>query len=215
MRLAQKAQDFRRTLWLERAREIQALAQTGLHYSKDRYDQERYQRLLQIAAEITADHTNLDSDRLTQVFQQQIGYATPRVDVRGAVFERGKLLLVQERIDGGWTMPGGWADVGDTPSGAIEREVWEESGFRVKTRKVVGIYDANRIPPLEVFHAFKIVFLCDILSGAPRISNETSEVAFFSEAEIPDALSCQRTSPRHIHDAFLSYSQPGSLAQYD
>ncbi len=213
--MVQEEQDLRRTLWLEWAREIQALAQTGLHYSQDHFNQERYQRLQQIAAEIVAEHTNLDYDRLTEVFQQQIGYATPRIDVRGAVFEKGKLLLVQERIDGGWTMPGGWADVVDTPSGAIEREVWEESGFRVKTRRVVGIYDANRIPPLEVFHAFKIVFLCDILSGAPRISSETSEVAFFSEAEIPDALSGHRTSPRHIRDAFRSYSQPRSPVKYD
>ncbi len=213
--MVQEEQDFRRTLWLERAREIQALAQTGLHYSQDHFNQERYQRLQQIAAEIVAEHTNLDSDRLMEVFQQQIGYATPRIDVRGAVFEQGKLLLVQERTDGGWTMPGGWADVGDTPSGAIEREVWEELGFRVKTRQVVGIYDANRIPPIEVFHAFKIVFLCDILSGEPCISNETSEVAFFSEAEIPDALSGHRTSPRHIRDAFRAYSQPSSPAIYD
>ena len=127
--MAHDRQDLRTTLWLDWARKIQSLAQTGLHFSQDNYSQERYQHLQQIAAEIISEHTNLDLDRLTEVFQQQIGYATPRVDVRGAVFNQGKLLLVLERIDGGWTMPGGWADVGDTPSGAIEREVWEEFGF--------------------------------------------------------------------------------------
>jgi ADP-ribose pyrophosphatase YjhB (NUDIX family) len=213
--LVQAEQKLRKFRWLEWAREIQALTQTGLHYSQDHYNQERYHRLQQIAAEIIAEHTSLDLDDLTEVFQQQIGYATPRVDVRGAVFQEGKLLLVRERLDGGWTMPGGWADVGDTPSAGVEREVWEEAGFRVKTRQIVGIYDANRIFPLEVFHAYKIVFLCDILSGGARISNETSEVAFFSESEIPEMLSGERTSPRHIRDAFQACAQSGFPAVFD
>ncbi len=98
--------------------------------------------------------------------------------------------MVRERSDGGWTLPGGWADVGDLPSEAAERETWEEAGFRVKARKVVGIYDANRSPsaPLEIFHAFKIIFLCDLLDGEPRPSFETSEVSFFAEAEIPSRI---------------------------
>ena len=97
-----------------------------------------------------------------------------------------------------------WADVGDIPSAAVEREVLEEAGFEVKARKVIGIYDANRTGPLEVFHAFKIVFLCDIISGEPRPSDETSEVAFFAQHEIPQALSGERTRPRHIQDAFTA-----------
>jgi len=124
--------------------------------------------------------------------------------VRGAVFQENKLLLVRERMDGGWTMPGGWADVGDVPSQAAEREVWEEAGFRVKASKVIGVYDANRIEPLALFHAFKIVFLCDLLSGEPRPSVETSEVAFFAAHEIPTLLSGERTQPRQIVDAFAA-----------
>jgi len=118
--------------WLEWAREIQALSQTGYHYSENEYQRERYERLSAIAAEIIAEHTQLPQDELTTTFRAQTGYATPRVDVRGAVFRDGKLLLVRERMDGGWTMPGGWADVGDVPSEAAEREVREEAGFRVK-----------------------------------------------------------------------------------
>jgi len=190
--------------WLEWAREIQALAQTGYHYSENEYQRQRYQRLAEIAAEIVSEHTGLEASRLVETFQAQIGYATPRVDVRGAVFSGGKLLLVRERMDGGWTLPGGWADVGDVPSQAAEREVLEEAGFRVKARKVIGVYDANRVGPLELFHAFKIMFLCDLIDGEARPSHETSEVAFFGLDEIPEILSGERTQPRQIVDAFAT-----------
>jgi ADP-ribose pyrophosphatase YjhB (NUDIX family) len=191
--------------WLEWAREIQALSQTGLHYAENDYQRQRNQRLSEIAAEIISQHSDLEYIPLVDVFHAQIGYATPRVDVRGAVFQEGKLLMVRERQDGGWTMPGGWADVGDVPSQAAEREVWEEAGFRVKARKVIGVYDANRVDPLELFHAFKLVFLCDLLGGAARPSDETSEVAFFSLEEMPEPLSGERTRARHIQDAFTMF----------
>jgi ADP-ribose pyrophosphatase YjhB (NUDIX family) len=197
--------------WLEWAREIQALAQTGYHYSENDYQRQRYERLMEIAAEIVSEHSSLEYAPVLDIFRTQIGYATPRVDVRGAVFQDGKLLLVKERADGGWTMPGGWADVGDVPSQAAEREVWEEAGFHVRARKLVGVYDANRNGPLELFHAFKLVFLCDLIDGEARPSDETSEVAFFSSQEIPQKLSGARTSQRHIQDAFDSLADP-SLA---
>jgi ADP-ribose pyrophosphatase YjhB (NUDIX family) len=179
------------------------------------YHRQRYHRLSEIAAEIIAEHTDLDSPSLMEVFSAQTGYATPRVDVRGAVFQDGKLLLVRERVDGGWTLPGGWADVGDAPSEAAEREVWEEAGLRVKAQKVIGVYDANRIDPLELFHAFKIVFLCELVSGEPRPSQETSEVAFFERDELPQALSGERTTPRHIRDAFAAKDKPDFPTVFD
>lgn len=201
--------------WLEWAREIQALAQTGYHYAENNYQRERYHRLMEIAAEIISAHTDLEYAHLTDVFQAQTGYATPRVDVRGAVFMDGKLLLVRERADNGWTMPGGWADVGDVPSQAAEREVWEEAGFHVKARQVIGVYDANRVGPLELFHAFKIVFLCDLIDGEARPSIETSQVAFFGPDEIPDALSGERTKPRQIQDAFAVMSDSHRPTVFD
>ena len=133
--------------WLDWAREIQALSQTGLHYSENDYQRERYRRMSEIAAEIFAEHSQLAFEPLRDAFQAQIGYATPRVDVRGAVFDlNGRLLLVRERADGGWTMPGGWADVGDVPSEGAEREVWEEAGFRV-FRLGVGRYPQDNLQP--------------------------------------------------------------------
>jgi ADP-ribose pyrophosphatase YjhB (NUDIX family) len=201
--------------FLEWAREIQALAQTGYHYAQDDYQRDRSRRLMEIAAEMISGNTGIDFLALTQAFSAQVGYATPKIDVRAAVFKEQKLLLVRERIDGGWTMPGGWADVGDTPSKAAEREAWEEAGFQVRARKVVGVYDANRVNPLEVFHAFKIVFLCDILGGKARPSKETSEADFFGRDEIPEVFSGERTTERHVGDAFAALKDPARPTVFD
>jgi ADP-ribose pyrophosphatase YjhB (NUDIX family) len=201
--------------WLDWAREIQALSQTGYHYAVNEFQRERYRRLQDIAAEIVVAHSDLEFAPIRDAFYAQIGYATPRVDVRGAVFNDGKLLLVRERMDGGWTMPGGWADVGDVPSQATEREVWEEAGFHVKASSVIGVYDANRVAPMELFHAFKIVFLCDMIDGQARTSNETSEVGFFGLDEIPENLSSERTKTRHIKDAFSFFHDSHQPANFD
>lgn len=202
-------------LWLRWGREIQALAQTGQHYSVNEFDRERYERFEELAVEIFNSFSNLETGQLQELFRSQKGYATPRVDVRAAVFQDHRLLMVRERSDGGWTLPGGWADVGDLPSEAAERETWEEAGFRVKARKIIGVYDANRLGQLEIFHAFKIIFLCDLLRGEPRTSFETSEVSFFAEDEIPSALSGQRTSSRHIADIFRTLYEPNGPTIFD
>ena len=201
--------------FLEWAREIQALAQTGLHYAQDDYERERCRRLMEIAAEMISEKGGVDFLPLVNAFGAQIGYATPKIDVRAAVFRNEKLLLVRERMDGGWTMPGGWADVGDTPSKAAEREAWEEAGFHVQATKVVGVYDANRTNPLEVFHAFKVVFLCHILDGEARPSLETSEVAFFDEETIPATFSRGRTTTRQVDDAFKALRIPDCPTVFD
>jgi ADP-ribose pyrophosphatase YjhB (NUDIX family) len=201
--------------FLEWMREIQALAQTECHYAQDDFQRERCRRLMDIVAEITSRYTDIELPPLAKAFKGQVGYATPKVDVRAAVFRDEKLLLVRERVDGGWTMPGGWADVGDTPAKAAEREAWEEAGFHVKARKLTGVYDANRVNPLEFFHAFKLVFLCDILDGEARTSPETSEVSFFGLAEIPANFSGERTTARHVRDAFATLKDPGIPTVFD
>jgi ADP-ribose pyrophosphatase YjhB (NUDIX family) len=184
--------------WLEWAREIQALSQTGLYYSETEYHVQRYRRLMEIAAEIVESEAGLPKQTLLESFAVQSGYATPKVDVRGAVVRSGKILLVQERVDGCWTMPGGWADVGECPSEMVVREVWEESGFEVEARKVIGVYDANRGGrPLQFYHAYKIVFLCEIVGGEARTSDETMAVDFFAFDDLPP-LSVERTGERHL-----------------
>jgi ADP-ribose pyrophosphatase YjhB (NUDIX family) len=201
--------------WLDWAREIQALSQTGLTYSENDYQTQRYRRLMEIAADIVQSYTDLPGEPVLQNFMVQPGYATPKVDVRGAVIRDDKVLLVQERADGRWCMPGGWADVGDLPSEMVEREVWEESGFRVVARKVIGVYDANRSGiPIEFYHAYKIVFLCEIVGGRARPSSETLAVDFFSFDGLPP-LSNARTNQRHLAEVFAHLREPDRPAAFD
>jgi ADP-ribose pyrophosphatase YjhB (NUDIX family) len=188
--------------WLTWARELQSIGQTGLTYSTTEYDTQRYQRLLAIAAEIVESYTQYPREEAVENFRLQPGYATPKIDIRGAVVRNGKLLLVQERVDNGWCMPGGWADVGETPSEAVVREVREESGFIVEPRRIIGIYDANRGgTPIEFYHAYKIVMFCDIIGGEACPSDETLAVDFFNPDSLP-MLSPNRTHTRHISDVF-------------
>jgi len=201
--------------WLAWAREIQALSQTGLTFSSNEYERERYQRLAGIAAEIVEEQAGLPRAEVLANFALQPGYATPKVDVRGAVVQDGQILLVQERSDGRWCMPGGWADVGDLPSEVAAREVWEESGFRVVPRKVAGVFDANRSGrPLEFYHAYKVVFLCDLAGGQARTSHETQAVGFFDFDDLPP-LSSNRTHPRHLAEVQAHLADPDRPAAFD
>lgn len=201
--------------WLEWAREIQSLAQTGSYYAENEFQHQRYHRLMEIAAEIITEYSSIEYPSVVEAFSTPLGYATPRIDVRGAVFNGKKLLLVRELMDGGWTLPGGWADVGEIPSIAAEREVWEEAGFQVKAKKVIGVYDANRIGRLELFHAYKLVFLCDLIAGEAKTSAETTEVVFFERNEIPEQLSGERTKSRHIQDAYFCLDHPDCETFFD
>lgn len=201
--------------WLEWAREIQALSQTGLHYSHDIFETQRYQRLVEIAAEMVQTHTGLPKEPMIENFSLQPGYATPKIDVRGAVVQDGKILLVQEKMDQRWCMPGGWGDVGEAPSDMVVREVVEESGFEVKPVKLIGVYDANRNGrPLQFFHAYKIVFLCEILSGSARPSEETLAVDFFDFDKLPP-LSSSRTNERHLVDVLAHYRDKNKAVVFD
>ena len=186
--------------WLEWARQIQQLCQTGLAFSESDYDTERYKQLTKIAAEIVSSYSGLNDTALYENLLAHPGYATPKVDIRAAVIENNKLLLVQEKMDNKWAMPGGWADVCEAPSEAIIRETKEESGLDVIPKKIIGIYDANRGGrPLEFFHAFKLVFLCDKVGGVPTVSDETLDVKYFEFDALP-SLSKARTNQNHIDD---------------
>jgi len=187
--------------WLEWAREIYSLSQVGLTYTKNEFDLERYKRLQEIAAEILSSQSKLATESVLESFSMQSGYVTPKIDVRGAVIRDSKILLIQERMDGKWAMPGGWADLGNAPASVAEREVWEESGFRVKAEKVVAVIDANRIQPMEFYHAYKIIFLCTLLDGEPRISYETLAVDFFDLNNLPP-LSMYRTNENMLREVF-------------
>jgi ADP-ribose pyrophosphatase YjhB (NUDIX family) len=201
--------------WLEWAREIQQLSQTGLAFAVTDYEKQRYKRLTEITAEIVEHHTLLEKEAVERILMKQLGYATPKIDVRAAVIKDDMILLVQEISDEKWAMPGGWADVGDIPSEVAIRETKEESGFDVKPVKVIGVYDANRLGgQLEFFHAFKIVFLCELMGGEAAVSDETMDVRFFSFDDLPP-LSLNRTNNKHIKDILAHLEDPQRSTNFD
>lgn len=163
---------------------LNAIAQTGLTFSKDVFDTERYESLRHIATELMASRFDIDSETLHHVTES--GYATPKTDVRAFILRDGKLLMVREAEDGLWSLPGGWADVGDTPSTAVCREVAEETGLQVKATKLLGVWDRNLHghPPLP-WHVYKLIFLCEETGGSLAINHETTSLGFFDINELP------------------------------
>ena len=179
------------------------------------YDRERYEQLAALAVEIFAHYTGENSVAVAKALTAQPGYVTPKVDVRGACFREGKVLLVRERSDGRWCLPGGWADVGDVPSEAAAREVHEEAGYTSVSRKLIGIFDANRTgEPLSANHAYKLVFLCEIIGGEGQPNHETDGVAFFGLHELP-ALSEARTDARVLAECFVHLADAQRATWFD
>ncbi len=189
---------------LSMARELQAIAQTGLHFTQDQFDRERYERVMRIAAEMLAGHSGLEAGAIYAWSREEFGYATPKVDVRAFVLKDDKVLLIREDADEGrWTLPGGWADVNETPSESIVREVEEESGYVVKARRLLAVYDRERqghTPPYPR-HVYKLFFHCELVGGAARATAESSESGFFGVEELPE-LSLARVLPGQIEGFF-------------
>ncbi|MBV9281405.1 MAG: NUDIX hydrolase [Chloroflexi bacterium] len=201
--------------WLKWAKRLAAVAQNGLAYATNPFDLERYQLVRSIAAEMLAAGWAGDGHLIRGRLEREVGHATPKVDVRGVVFRDGQVLLVKERADGGWTLPGGWADVYDSPSEAVEREIYEESGYRTRARRLLALYDRARHghPPIP-FHAYKAFFLCELVGGAPAASMETDGVGFFPETALPE-LSVTRVTADQIHRMFAHYYQPDLPTDFD
>jgi ADP-ribose pyrophosphatase YjhB (NUDIX family) len=206
-------------VWLIWARRLQAIAQTGLTFAANAHDRERYTAIRALAAEMMGTQSGADFARVEALFAEQAGYATPKVDVRGAIFdEHARILLVREIADAGrWTMPGGWADVNESPSESVIREVCEEAGLEVRVRKLAAVYDRARHPhmPPHPFHVFKLFFVCEQVGGTPRPGLETSEVAFFDETEIPEDLSLGRVLPFQIRRMFEHARHPDMPTDFD
>jgi ADP-ribose pyrophosphatase YjhB (NUDIX family) len=201
--------------WIVWARQLQALAQTGLTYAQNPFDKQRYEKLSSVAVEIFTTHTGREAAVIQEWFQVQPGYATPKVDVRGCCFRDGQVLMVRERQDERWCLPGGWADVGDRPAEATCREVREESGFTCEARKVIGVFDANRQGrPLPAFHAFKLIFLCEITGGQPQPDHEILEVGFFRRDALPE-LSPWRTTRDHLRECFAHLDDPARPTAFE
>lgn len=202
--------------WLGWAKRLQAIAQNGKTYCKNHYDLERYDALQVIAAEMMAAGSDTEVQPILDLFREQTGYTTPKVDVRGVVFHEGKILLVKELEDGGWTLPGGWADVCESPREAVCREISEESGYLTQAVRLLAVYDRSKhphVPPFP-FHIYKIFLECVITGGTPCTSLETGGVDFFAEEAIPE-LSISRTTPGQIGRFFQMMRHPEWPAEFD
>jgi ADP-ribose pyrophosphatase YjhB (NUDIX family) len=202
--------------WILWAREIQAIAQTGLHFSESVYDRERYERLREIAVAMFANRSDATESVIRASFAAQTGYATPKVDVRGVVLKDNQLLLVRESSDGFWTLPGGWADVNDSPSEAVVREIREESGFVTRATRLIALFDRSKHahqPPFP-FHVYKLFIACELLGGSAQTSNETSAVGFFDPDHLPP-LSIGRVTPDQIAICIRGWNDPHRPTLFD
>jgi ADP-ribose pyrophosphatase YjhB (NUDIX family) len=204
--------------WLIWAREIQAIAQIGLTFSKDPYDLDRFAALRRLSVRIMAEHAGADVGRIEGLFEAETGYATPKVGVRGAVFDvSGRILMVRETADENrWSLPGGWADVNQTPAESVVREVFEESGYHARAVKLAAVWDRSRhTHPPTAFSVVRMFFVCVLEGGSPATSLETSEVGWFAESEVPADLSLRRTLPHHISRMFAHWREPGLPTEFD
>ncbi|MGD0709278.1 MAG: NUDIX hydrolase N-terminal domain-containing protein [Anaerolineaceae bacterium] len=201
--------------WLEWAQRLQAVAQSGLAYCSNVYDIERYHQISNIAAEIVAHYGDADLSVVHGLFASQSGYATPKIDCRGVIFQDEKLLLVRELADGGWTLPGGWVDVGEPLSKAVEREVREESGYLIKASRLLAVYDRNlHGHPPYLFHSYKLFVQCEVIGKTEADPTETAEPTFYAEGDFPP-LSLLRTTPEEISRMFTFLRQPDKPAEFD
>ena len=204
--------------WLTWTRELQAIAQTGLAFVRDPYDRERYEMLRSLACRMMAAHTAAPAERIEALFENETGYATPKVDVRGAVFDDlDRLLMVREVADAGrWTLPGGWADVNLTPAENVVKEVREESGFDVRVRKLAAVWDRTRQGHASrVFSCCKLFYVCDVEGGMAATGPETSGVGWFPEGELPEDLSLGRVLPHQLRRMFAHAREPLLPTEFD
>jgi ADP-ribose pyrophosphatase YjhB (NUDIX family) len=203
--------------WLTWVRELQAIAQTGLTFSQNPYDLDRFRRVRAIAVEMLAQGGNAPLERVQGLFEQDVGYPTPKVDVRGAVFRHGRILMVREASDGLWTLPGGWADVNQTARECVEREILEESGFEAQAVKLAAVWDRRRQGAPTRSHPYsiyKMFFLCELRGGDARPSLETSAVEFFGPDELPP-LSSGRTTAHQIRRMFEHERHRALTTEFD
>jgi ADP-ribose pyrophosphatase YjhB (NUDIX family) len=200
---------------LEWVRKVQAIAQNGLAFTRDPFDRERYTRLAELVTALLSSQLEIPPATARAFFEGERGYATPKVDVRGGVFDGERVLLVRERCDGRWTLPGGWVDVNDAPSEAVAREVYEESGYRARAVKLAALVDKNRHPhPPGVHHIYKLFFVCELVGGTPTTSEETDAVDFFPVHALP-ALSTGRVLASQVERLYQHRLDPALPTDFD
>ena len=201
--------------WIKWASEMQSIAQAGLAYSKDKYDLERFNQLKNLSQEIISEYTDVEVEKIRDLLDNEVGYLTPKVDVRGAVIKDNKILLVKESNDGLWSMPGGWADVNLSVSENIVKEAKEEAGVNIVPKKLVAVLDRNKHnKPVSIQSIYKIFVLCDFVDGDFEENTETEASQFFELDKLP-SLSETRNTKEQINMCFDAYHKENFEAIFD
>ena len=201
--------------WLDFAIRIQSIAQAGIQYGKDQYDKERYEELRKIAAEMISEKTDISVEKVYDLFCNETGYQTPKVDTRAAVFMDDKILLVHEN-NGTWSLPGGWCDVDQSIASNTEKEVKEEAGFTVKAEKLIAVQDWRKHNVTNyAYGVVKAFVMCRYESGNFEENIETTEIAFFGKDELPDYLAVEKCTREQILMCFEAYENPEMPTLFD
>lgn len=217
-RYFQSILEMKNTDWLALAQRIQSIAQAGIFYTQNPYDKDRYEELSSLSVEILHKLTDEPIEKIAPLFTaERDGYQTPKVDIRAVVFnEEGKLLFVREKVDGCWSLPGGWADVGYSPAEVAVKEVREESGIDVKAVRLLGVFDKkfHNHPP-EPWYVYKLFLLCEQTGGQLADTTlETSEVAYFGRNELPP-LSLVRNTESQVMTMFSYLDNPEQTVYFE
>ena len=201
--------------WLKWAIEIQSLAQTGLTYTKDPFDKERYERLRKIAAEMLSEKSGVSLQKITDLFCSETGYPTPKLDTRAAIFQNEKILLVHEK-NGTWSLPGGRVDVLESVKSNTEKEVREETGLSVRAKRIIAVQDRNKHNrPPYAYGVCKIFVLCELLGGSFAENIETTGYLYFSPDELPENLAEEKTSREQIEMCFAALHDENRQTYFD
>lgn len=201
--------------WLKLAIEIQSLAQAGLTYTTNVYDIERYERLREISAEMIASKSEMSLEKVKDLFCNETGYQTPKLDTRAAIFMDDKILLVHEN-NGTWSLPGGWVDVLESVKSNTIKEVREETGLIVDATKLIAVQDRNKHnKPIYAYGVCKVFVLCELLGGKFEENIETTEIKYFSLDEIPSNLAEKKTNKEQIEMCFEAYKDKDWQTQFD
>lgn len=202
-------------IWLKWAIELQSIAQAGLTYGHDAYDKERYERIREIAANIMQQYTDLPIDKVKEVFCNETGYQTPKLDTRAAIFEENKILLVQEN-NGTWSLPGGWVDVFESIRSNTIKEVKEETGLDVEALRIIALHDRNRHnKPVYAYGICKVFVLCQKLGGEFIKNIETLGFDYFTQEHLPHPLAQEKVTKEQIDMCFKAYYDTHWQVQFD
>lgn len=201
--------------WLSWAKQLQSIAQAGLTYSKDQYDLERFQQIRNLSVEILNEYTEISHEKIKDLFCNEVGYQTPKVDIRGVIFQEDKILLVKESIDGCWSIPGGWAEFNLSIKENVVKEVMEEAGLNIVPKKLIAILDRNKHNvPVIPYGIYKIFVLCEVVDGSFQENIETEESGYFTLTDLPP-LSVDRNTRKQIEMCFDAKTRDNNFVIFD